>query len=168
MKKLKLGQPVGQHAPPRHMLEAHGMDEQSSVCLGPGEASQLTARRQASWARSSPFLLRTGKLFKASEEVQRVDSHVPGEEHVEAAEPEQLAAVAGHGFLEESKRTSCETLALEQLLSCSLLPCTPTNTFHTLWPNLASSCNSLNLSGLAPTRCLPVPSLTYNHVIKIL
>lgn len=99
MKKLKLGQPVGQHAPPRHMLEAHGMDEQSSVCLGPGEASQLTARRQASWARSSPFLLRTGKLFKASEEVQRVDSHVPGEEHVEAAEPEQLAAVAGHGFL---------------------------------------------------------------------
>lgn len=31
--------------------------------------------------------------------MQRVDSHVPGEEHVELAEPEKLAAVAGHGFL---------------------------------------------------------------------
>lgn len=41
--------------------------------------------------------------FQTSEKVQRVDSHVAGEEHVEPAEPEELAAVAGHGSLEESE-----------------------------------------------------------------
>lgn len=41
----------------------------------------------------------------ASEEVERVDSHVPGEEHVEAAKPEELAVVAGHGSLEGPERT---------------------------------------------------------------
>lgn len=34
-----------------------------------------------------------------SEAAQGVDPQVPGEEHVQAAEPEELAAVAGHGFL---------------------------------------------------------------------
>ena len=34
-----------------------------------------------------------------SEKVQRVNPHVAGEQHIEAAEPEQLAAVAGHGSL---------------------------------------------------------------------
>lgn len=38
-----------------------------------------------------------------SEAAQGVDPQVPGEEHVQAAEPEELAAVAGHGFLEESE-----------------------------------------------------------------
>lgn len=46
------------------------------------------------------------RALPGSEEVQRVDSHVPGEEHVEVAEPEQLAAVAGHGSLEESEDRS--------------------------------------------------------------
>lgn len=46
------------------------------------------------------------RALPGSEEVQRVDSHVPGEEHIEVAEPEQLAAVAGHGSLEESEDRS--------------------------------------------------------------
>lgn len=64
------------------------------------------------------------KRFQASEEVQRVDSHVPGEEHVELAEPEKLAAVAGHGFLEESK-TSYGTFSLGQFLYLQF--CLPPN-----------------------------------------
>ena len=39
------------------------------------------------------------RAHSGSEEVQRVDPHVAGEQHIEAAEPEQLAAVAGHGSL---------------------------------------------------------------------
>lgn len=57
--------------------------------------------------------------FQASEEVQRVDSHVPGEEHIELAEPEKLTAVAGHGSLEESK-TSYRTLSLTVSVSSVL------------------------------------------------
>lgn len=48
---------------------------------------------------ASPRVPWTRRLRQASEEVQGVDSHVPREEHVEAAEPEQLASVAGHGSL---------------------------------------------------------------------
>lgn len=46
--------------------------------------------------------------------MQGVDSHVPGEEHVEAAKPEQLAAMAGHGSLGEAERPRHGTHALSQ------------------------------------------------------
>lgn len=35
--------------------------------------------------------------------MQRVDPHIAGEEEVEAAEPQELAAVAGHGSLQEAQ-----------------------------------------------------------------
>lgn len=49
--------------------------------------------------RFSPLVPWIQKGFPALEEVQRVDSHVAGEAHVEAAEPQELTAVAGHGSL---------------------------------------------------------------------
>lgn len=99
--EVKFRQSFGLHASVRQ-----GLPTLRSRVLGghptPGSPSaqgqsQLPSR-PASWSLLS--------LFPGSEGVQRVDSQVPGEEHVEPAEPQELAAVAGHGPLQESEHTS--------------------------------------------------------------
>lgn len=80
--------------------------------LGGGCFAGVSLVKQVSQPRSGQGtscsaapLLRGADSSQASEQLQRVDAHVSREDGVEVAEPEQLTAVAGHGFLEESERT---------------------------------------------------------------
>ena len=119
---------------PPLLLEPHSTEQQSSgrpPHTGISFGSGLQASSRPGPGRSghfSPFVPWIRKFFKASEEVQGVDSHVSGEEHIEAAEPEQLAVVAGHGSLEEAKKTSQKTCIASLLSSPEVLP--PMNTPH--------------------------------------
>lgn len=83
--------------------------------------------------------------------MQRVDPHIAGEEEVEAAEPQELAAVAGHGSLQEAQG------ALTEHAHCDCSRRSPTSP-PPPGPSLEPMNPSSLISGVAafsPAACLP-------------
>lgn len=148
---FRSGSLLGLHSP--HLLEAGQFGGQ-----GPGtqaDAGMSLTRRQAC-SRQALGSLAVFPLVPwirepiPAQEVQRVDPHVAGEQHIEAAEPEQLATVAGHGSLggrEEWFWSWCLAVCCFHLPppTCALqatagpgFPCDLRNPLH--WPLVAASC----------------------------